>query len=94
MLSYLASHESALATLLDVGTTYFMNLGKTIQKYTEKYGKTMDHADILFHALLQNGMVDAASLEFYMRHDIQQYGSKLSDLSERLQIAYHDIDLV
>jgi transcriptional activator SPT7 len=76
-----------------MGTNYFMNLGKTLQQYTETYGKTMDHEDILLHSLGLNGS-NVASLEFYMRHDIQQYGSKLSDLSERLQVAYHDIDLV
>lgn len=89
-----ASSEAALATLLDICANFFHKLGRTMHVYSEKYGNSMDSAEILLHSLLQNGLSDVANLEFYMRHDIQQYGNKLSDLSYRLQTAYHDIDLV
>lgn len=70
-----------------------MNLGKTISIYHVRY-RELDPSEILLHTLVQNGIENVANLEYYIRHDILQFGSKLSDLRYKLVTAYQDIDLL
>lgn len=89
-----AVHESSSATLIDVGTAYFSILGRSMHEYCDNSAEAVDYQDALMHSLLENGLSDISQLEFYLRHDVQQHGAKLSDLSFRLRSAYEDIDLV
>ncbi|KAJ3390328.1 Transcriptional activator spt7 [Lobulomyces angularis] len=103
-LSVLVSHvgfdaisECAMSTLLDVGTKYIQNLGKTFNLYKEKLNFfinsfNLSSEDILLLVLKQNGLYDLSKLEYYIRADCLLYGQKLKDLafSMKLSSAYLD----
>ncbi|KAL3900095.1 MAG: hypothetical protein SGCHY_001569 [Lobulomycetales sp.] len=68
--------------------------GRSMHEYCDNSAEAVDYQDALMHSLLENGLSDISQLEFYLRHDVQQHGAKLSDLSFRLRSAYEDIDLM
>ncbi|KAI8908251.1 hypothetical protein DFJ77DRAFT_474363 [Powellomyces hirtus] len=83
--------ESALATLTDTFTDYFLNLGKTMRAFSDKFSKTMSAEDILTHTLQENGVETPSQLDQHVRLDIDRYGDKLTHLRRKLSYAYKDM---
>ena len=44
--------------------------------------------EIILHTLFENGTTEIKQLDRYIKDDVEQYGSKLSDLSKKMQQAY------
>ncbi|KAJ3299782.1 Transcriptional activator spt7 [Borealophlyctis nickersoniae] len=83
-----AATDSGLSTLADVAAQYFMNLGKTLRAYLDKYGRTLSAEDILLHVLKENGVDNVGQLGSFIRHDVDRYGDKMHDLRRKLDVAY------
>ncbi|KAJ3056786.1 Transcriptional activator spt7 [Rhizophlyctis rosea] len=86
-----AGNESAIAALTDTVGQYFMNLGKTMRVYLDKFGKTFSPEDILLHTLKENGVESPQQLDQFVTHDVKRHGAKLFDLRRKLDYAYKDL---
>ncbi|KAJ3146691.1 Transcriptional activator spt7 [Geranomyces michiganensis] len=83
--------EPALATLTDTFSDYFLNLGKSMRLFQDKFSRTMSSEEILTHALEENGVEKPAVLDKHVRLDIDRYGDKLTLLRRKLAYGYKDL---
>ncbi|KAJ3409100.1 Transcriptional activator spt7 [Chytridiales sp. JEL 0842] len=83
-----SSQSAALCLLTDIGIQYFLNLGKTLRLYLDKYQSKMSFESILLLALQANGVNEPSELDQYIKGDIIRYGLKLYDTKRRLDSAY------
>ncbi|KAJ3046126.1 Transcriptional activator spt7 [Rhizophlyctis rosea] len=86
-----AGNAIAIATLTDAAEQYFLNIGRTMRVYLDKFGKAFTPETILTHVLRENGIDAASHLDTFMRVDIQRHGAKLVDLRKKLDYAYKDM---
>ncbi|KAI9105434.1 hypothetical protein DFS34DRAFT_9486 [Phlyctochytrium arcticum] len=83
--------ESALSTLSETFIEYFLNIGKSLRTYMNKYSRTMSSEDLLLHALQENGVENINQVDMYIRQDVERYGDKLYDLRRKMAYAYKDM---
>ncbi|KAJ3172730.1 Transcriptional activator spt7 [Geranomyces variabilis] len=83
--------EPALATLTDTFSDYFLNLGKSMRLFQDKFSRSMSSEEILTHALEENGVEKPAVLDKHVRLDIDRYGDKLTLLRRKLAYGYKDL---
>lgn len=81
----------ALDVLTGVASEYLLNVGRTIQFLSEKYGKKMSSEEIILHTLFESGITRVGDLERYLQDDVVRYGSRLSELGKKLDNAYQEI---
>ncbi|EKM53685.1 uncharacterized protein PHACADRAFT_47290, partial [Phanerochaete carnosa HHB-10118-sp] len=81
----------ALDVLAGVASDYLLNVGRTIQFLTEKYGHKMTPEEIILHTLFEGGVTRAPyDLDRYIKEDIVRYGSRMNDLEKKLSHVYSE----
>lgn len=81
------SSAMALGVLAHVATEYMLNLGRTLRFYQDRFGARMAPAEVLLHALAENGVPGPQALRDYVQEDIEDYGTQLRAMQGRLERA-------
>ncbi|KAH8919034.1 hypothetical protein BT69DRAFT_1353438 [Atractiella rhizophila] len=81
-----AANKMAIDVVCSMTADYMNNIGQTMKLYVDRYGGRMTDEDILLHTCRHNG-VAPASLQQYVKDDIERYGVKLKDTQAKLEKA-------
>ncbi|GAA5908039.1 SAGA histone acetyltransferase complex subunit SPT7 [Sporobolomyces salmoneus] len=84
------SSGMALDVLTHAAAEYISNLGKTLRFYSDRYGSEMSKEQMLLNTLSESGVPSPSTLHDYVSDDIDQYGTRLSDLLNKLERSRQD----
>ncbi|WFD21042.1 hypothetical protein MCAP1_003297 [Malassezia caprae] len=77
---------TAVQVLAQVASEYLMGLGRTLRLYSDRFARRLEPSDVLEH-VLGGG---AASIEAYVRNDIERYGQRLKEWLRKMHAALRD----
>ena len=77
---------TAVQVLAQVASEYLMGLGRTLRLYSDRFAQRFTPADMLEHVLGGS----AASIEAYVRNDIERYGQRLKEWLRKMHAALRD----
>lgn len=83
-------HRSAVDTLTDTLGEFLGNMGRMLRIYSDRYASMLSAEEMVLHTLQECGNASVASLENYIRNDVERYGSKMSDLLRKLRSSYRE----
>lgn len=84
------SQRSASDVVTDVAGEFFMNLGRTLRSYVDRFAREMSVEELMLHTLYENGGADVRTLESYVRDDVQRHGHKMAELLRKLRTSYRE----
>lgn len=77
---------TAVQVLAQVASEYLMGLGRTLRLYSDRFAQRLEPADVI-EQVLGSG---AASIEAYVRNDIERYGQRLKEWLRKMHAALRD----
>ncbi|EST09420.1 Bromodomain transcription factor [Kalmanozyma brasiliensis GHG001] len=83
-------HRVAVDVLTDALTDFLGSLGRMLRTYADRYAHTLSAEEMILHTLQESAGASVASLENYIRNDVERYGAKMGELLRKLRVGYRD----
>ncbi|GAC96067.1 hypothetical protein PHSY_003646 [Pseudozyma hubeiensis SY62] len=83
-------HRCAVDTITDALGEFLGNMGRMLRIYSDRYASSLSAEEMILHTLQECGNFSVASLENYIRNDVERYGTKMSELLRKLRSSYRE----